>query len=61
MLMEDQVAYLRSLGLSAIALHNEQSEERLKQVEKGAFTYLFASPVWKDGESFSSVNIIASF
>ena len=38
MLMEDQVAYLRSLGLSAIALHYEQSEERLKQVEKGAFT-----------------------
>ncbi|KAJ7380523.1 hypothetical protein OS493_008988 [Desmophyllum pertusum] len=43
-LMEDQVAFLRSLGLSAIALHDEQSEERLKQVEKGAFTYLFASP-----------------
>ena len=43
-LMEDQVAYLRSLGLSAIALHDEQLEECLKQVEKGAFTYLFASP-----------------
>lgn len=43
-LMEDQVAYLKSLGLSAIALHDEQSEERLKEVEKGAFTYLFASP-----------------
>ena len=42
--MEDQVAYLKSLGLSAIAFHDEQSEERLKQVEKGAFTYLFASP-----------------
>ena len=42
--MEDQVAYLRSLGLSAIALHDEQSEERLKEVGKGAFTYLFASP-----------------
>lgn len=42
--MEDQVAYLRSLGLSAIALHDEQSEEPLKEVEKGAFTYLFASP-----------------
>lgn len=42
-LMEDQVAYLKSLGLSAIALHDEQSEEQLKQVEKGAFTYLFAS------------------
>ena len=39
-LMEDQVAYLRSLGLSAIALHDEQSEERLKEVEKGAFTCL---------------------
>ena len=44
MLMEDQVAYLQSLGLLAIALHDEQSEERLKEVEKGAFTYLFASP-----------------
>ena len=43
-LMEDQVAFLRSLGLSAIALHDEQSEERLKEVEKGEFTYLFASP-----------------
>ena len=43
-LMEDQVAYLRSLGLSAIVLHDEQSEEQLKQVEKGAFMYLFASP-----------------
>ena len=43
-LMEDQVAFLRSLGLSAIALHDEHSEERLKEVEKGAFTYLFASP-----------------
>ena len=42
--MEDQVAYLRSLGLSAIALHDEQSEEPLKEFEKGAFTYLFASP-----------------
>ena len=31
--MEDEVAYLRSLGLSAIALHDEQSEERLKEVE----------------------------
>ena len=42
--MEDQVAFLRSLGLSAIALHDERSVERLKEVEKGAFTYLFASP-----------------
>ena len=33
-LMEDQVAYLRSFGLLAIALHDEQSEERLKEVEK---------------------------
>lgn len=37
-LMEDQVAYLWSLGLSAIPLHDEQSEERLKEVETGAFT-----------------------
>ena len=43
-LMEDQVAYLKSLGLSAIALHDEQPKERLKQVGKGAFTNLFASP-----------------
>ena len=38
------MAHLKSLGLSAIALHDEQSEERLKEVEIGAFTYLFASP-----------------
>lgn len=43
-LMEDQVAYLKSLGLSAIALHDEQSKEILKDVEKGRFTYVFASP-----------------
>ena len=43
-LMEDQVAFLISYGLSAIALHDEQSEERLQQVEKGQFTYIFASP-----------------
>ena len=49
--MEDQVAYLKSLGLSAIALHDEQSEEILKKVEKGTFTYLFASP-----EKMLSVN-----
>ena len=42
-LMEDQVSFLWSLGLTAFALHDEQSEERLKEVEKGAFTYLFAS------------------
>ena len=41
--MEDQVSILWSLDLTAIALHDEQSEERLKEVEKGAFTYLFAS------------------
>lgn len=50
-LMEDQVAYLKSLGLSAIALHEEQSEEVLKEVEKGKFTYFFASP-----EKMLSVN-----
>ena len=43
-LMEDQIAFLKSLGLSAIALHEEQSEEVLKKVEKGNFSYLFASP-----------------
>ena len=43
-LIEDQVAYLRSLELSAIALYNEESEERLKEVENGAFAYFFASP-----------------
>ncbi|XP_068703984.1 uncharacterized protein [Montipora foliosa] len=51
MLMEDQVAYLKSLGLSATALHDEQSEENLKKVERGNFTYLFASP-----EKMLSVN-----
>ena len=50
-LMEDQVAYLKSLGLSAIALHDEQSEDILKDVEKGRFTYVFASP-----EKMLSVN-----
>ena len=43
-LMEDQVQYLKALGLSAVALHDEQSEEILKDVESGSFTYLFAFP-----------------
>ena len=43
-LMEDQVAYLKSLGLTVIALHEEQLEEHLKQVKKGTLMYLFALP-----------------
>ena len=34
-LMEVQVVFWQSMGLTAIALHDEQSEERLKEVEKG--------------------------
>lgn len=41
-LMEDQVKYLKAMGLSA--LHDEQSEDILKEVESGSFMYLFASP-----------------
>ena len=43
-LMEDQVRYLKSMSLSAVALHDEQSEEILQNVESGAFTYVFLSP-----------------
>ena len=43
-LMEDQVQFLKALGLSAVALHDEQSEEILKDVKRGSFTYLFTSP-----------------
>ena len=42
--MENQVALLNSLGLSAIALHEDTTETVLREVEKGKFTYLFASP-----------------
>ena len=43
-LMEDQVRYLKSVGLTAIALHDKHSEDKLKKVEEGKYTYLFASP-----------------
>ena len=42
--VEDKVSSFKSLGLPAIALHDEQSKEKLKEVEKGAFTYVFAFP-----------------
>ena len=43
-LMEDQVQYLKSRGLPAVALHDDQTEEILKEVESGHFSYIFASP-----------------
>ena len=43
-LMEDQVRYLKSVGLTAIALHDKHSEDELKKVEEGKYSYLFASP-----------------
>ena len=43
-LMEDQVQYLKSVGLTAIAIHDEQGEDTLNKVEEGQYTYLFASP-----------------
>ena len=42
--MEDQVSFLKSLGLSAIALHDKQSKAVLKGVEKGHFAYVFTLP-----------------
>ena len=43
-LMKDQVSYLKSLRVSAITLHGKQAETILKDVEKGRFRYMFASP-----------------
>ena len=43
-LMENQVALLNSLGLSAIALHEDTTKAVLREEEKGKFTCLFASP-----------------
>ena len=43
-LMEDQVRYLKSMELTAIALHDKHSEHELKKVEEGKYTYLFATP-----------------
>lgn len=43
-LMDDQVSYLKSLGLSAVALHDDLTEESFKRVENGEFSYVFASP-----------------
>lgn len=41
--IEDQLNYLKTLGLSAVALHDEQLEDILKEVENGSFSYLFTS------------------
>ena len=43
-LMDEQVSYLKSLGLSAVALHDDLTEESFKSVENGEFSYVFASP-----------------
>lgn len=43
-LMEDQVSYLKSLGLSAVALHEVHNDEILDEVESGQFMFVFASP-----------------
>ena len=37
-LVEDKVSFLEPFGLPAFALHDEQSKEKLTEVEKGAFT-----------------------
>ena len=58
-LMEGQVAYLKSLGLSAIALHSQNKWE--KEPSHTCSLHQKKCCVWKDGESFSSVNIIVSF
>lgn len=43
-LMDDQVRYLKSVGLTAIALHDQHPEDELRKVEEGKYTYLFPSP-----------------
>ncbi|EDO33320.1 predicted protein [Nematostella vectensis] len=43
-LIEEQVSYLSSLDLSAVALHDDQSEDVFKKAEEGKYSYVFSSP-----------------
>lgn len=43
-LMDDQEAYLSSLGLSAVAVNSDQSDDVLGEIERGKYPYVFLSP-----------------
>lgn len=43
-LMDDQVAYLSSLGLNSVAVNSDERDGVLEQIELGNFQYVFTSP-----------------
>ena len=54
-LMEDQVQYLSSLQLKAIALTEESNEDVTQRVMNGEYSHVYGSP-----ESFLAHQIIVS-
>ena len=43
-LMEDQIARLNSIGLKAAYIGNNQTEDVLRAIENGEYTFVFVSP-----------------
>ena len=43
-LIDDQIQYLRGLGLSSVSLSHIKTEEEIKEVEKGLFSIVYATP-----------------
>ena len=44
--MEDQVRYLTSLGIPAIAITNDEDADIIQQVLNGDYIVVFGSPEW---------------
>lgn len=45
-LMEDQSAYLNSLGISAICITEEAKDHAIQDVIEGKYSHVYASPEW---------------
>ena len=43
-LMLDQVAYLKSLGISATAIYSDQDSKVLDDIEEGIYSHVYVSP-----------------
>ena len=44
LLMLDQVAHLKSLGINAVAVHADQDPKILKDVKEGIYSHVYISP-----------------
>lgn len=43
-LIDDQIQCLRALGLSCVSLSHIETEEEMKEVEKGSYAIVYATP-----------------